>query len=197
MHNDNATLTAGVDEVGRGPLAGPVYAAAVILNPQQPIEGLADSKKLTVKAREELQIMICKTAIAWAIGRAEVDEIDKINILQASLLAMQRAIQQLTIKPLLVLVDGNQAPKWAYETRCIIGGDATVAAISAASIIAKVARDQEMAELDKQYPGYGFEKHKGYGTKEHLHALHKLGPSPIHRRSFSPVKQLILFAPLD
>jgi ribonuclease HII len=167
-------------------LAGPVFAAAVILHPHRPIAGLADSKKLSAKRRTELMKIICEQSLAWAVGRAEVVEIDTINILQASLLAMQRAVNALSCQPLLALIDGNCCPVLACEAQAVIGGDATVPAISAASIIAKVMRDQEMDLLDQQYPGYGFIKHKGYGTAEHLRALQKLGPSIIHRRSFKP-----------
>ncbi|MDH5571542.1 MAG: ribonuclease HII [Gammaproteobacteria bacterium] len=182
---------AGVDEVGRGPLAGPVVAAAVILDPRQPIDGLADSKKLSEARREQLAIEIKSKSIAWAIGRAEVEEIDAINILQASLLAMKRAVEQLHVQPELALVDGNRCPALACESRAVIKGDSIVAAISAASIIAKVARDHEMVELDAQYPGYGLAKHKGYPTKAHILSLQEQGVSVIHRRSFGPVKKLL------
>ena len=184
-------LIAGVDEVGRGPLAGPVVAAAVILNPQQPITGLKDSKKLSKKKREELTYVIKQQAYAWAIGRAEVEEIDKINILQASLLAMQRAVEQLSTIPDIVLIDGNQKPDLAYPMETIIGGDAKVPAISAASIVAKVTRDTEMLDWDQLYPGYGLAQHSGYPTKQHLQALQTLGVTPIHRKSFKPVSQLL------
>jgi ribonuclease HII len=182
---------AGVDEVGRGPLAGPVVAAAVILDPERPIEGLADSKKLSEKRREALDLTIRAQALCWALGRAEPEEIDRINILQASLLAMQRAVAALSTQPGLALVDGNRAPQLACRVRTIIGGDASEPAISAASIIAKVARDREMVELDARYPGYGLAKHKGYPTKQHLQGLEMLGVSPIHRRTFAPVKRLL------
>ncbi|EIJ41295.1 ribonuclease HII [Beggiatoa alba B18LD] len=181
-------LVAGVDEVGRGPLAGAVVAAAVILNPEKPIIGLADSKVLSEKRRLILADEIREQALAWALGRAEVEEIDAINILQASLLAMQRAVAQLGVTPQLVLVDGNKCPILPYPTQAIVQGDKTVPAISAASILAKVVRDQEMVELDKQYPLYGLAQHKGYPTKAHLLALQQHGVSPIHRRSFAPVK---------
>lgn len=180
-------IIAGVDEAGRGPLAGPVFAAAVILNPEKPIHGLNDSKKLSAKQRENLFIRIQENALAWSIGRAEVDEIDKINILQASLLAMQRAVEGLKIAPQLALVDGNQAPKLACITKTIIQGDALEPAISAASILAKVARDREMVQLDKLYPHYGFAQHKGYSTGIHLKKLKEFGPCEIHRRSYAPV----------
>ncbi len=184
--------TAGVDEVGRGPLAGPVVAAAVILDPNQAIDGLADSKALTEKAREKLAIEIRARSLAWAIGRAEVEEIDNINILQASLLAMQRAVEALQPAARFALVDGNRCPSLPCPSRAIVKGDATVAAISAASIIAKVARDQEMVEMDTLYPGYGFASHKGYPTKAHCAALESLGLTPIHRRSYGPVKKHLL-----
>ncbi len=180
-------LIAGVDEVGRGPLAGPVIAGAVILNPDQPIRGLADSKKLSAKQRQRLAVEIQTQALACALGRAEVDEIDRFNILQASLLAMQRAILALTVLPTKVLVDGNRCPVLACPSEAIVKGDATVAAISAASIIAKVARDAELCALHDQYPYYGFSQHKGYPTAVHLKALGRYGPCPAHRRSFAPV----------
>lgn len=182
---------AGVDEVGRGPLAGPVVAAAVILDDTRPIEGLADSKVLTPRRREELSILIKERALCWALGRAEVEEIDRLNILQASLLAMQRAVMALSMQPELVLVDGNQAPRLAYPVTTVIRGDATEPPISAASILAKVARDAEMCDLDKLYPGYEFSLHKGYPTRAHIEALQRQGISPIHRRSFGPVQRAI------
>jgi ribonuclease HII len=185
------TMTvAGVDEAGRGPLAGPVIAAAVILDASRPIAGLADSKKLSARKRELLALEIRDKALAWAIGRVDNHEIDRINILQASLLAMKIAIENLSITPEQVLVDGNRCPAIAYSVTAIIKGDQTVPAISAASILAKVARDAEMVGLDSIYPGYGFAKHKGYPTSEHISALEKLGACPIHRRSFAPVNQL-------
>ena len=186
-----ARFVAGVDEVGRGPLAGPVVAAAVILDPDAPIEGLADSKKLTEKRREALDPIIREQALCWALGRAEPEEIDRINILQASLLAMQRAVAGLGTQPELALVDGNKAPQLNCRIRTIVGGDAIEPAISAASIIAKVARDREMVELDARYPGYGLAKHKGYPTKLHMEALQRLGVTEIHRRSFGPVQRLL------
>ncbi len=182
---------AGVDEVGRGPLAGPVVAAAVILDPERPIEGLVDSKKISEKKREKLAIEIREKALAWALGRAEVEEIDEINILQASLLAMKRAVEQLQPAADKALIDGNRCPALACPAEAIIKGDEKVEAISAASIIAKVARDQEMVELDAQYPGYGLAQHKGYPTKMHIEALQVLGVTHIHRRSFGPVKKLL------
>jgi ribonuclease HII len=183
---------AGVDEVGRGPLAGPVVTAAVILDPQNPIPGLADSKKLTEKRREFLVPLIQKHALAWAMGRAEPEEIDELNILQASLLAMKRAVEALSISPEHVLVDGIHAPKLNCPVTTIIKGDQSEPAIAAASILAKVARDQEMVALDNVYPGYGFAKHKGYPTKQHQQALISLGVTDIHRRSFAPVQAALL-----
>jgi ribonuclease HII len=179
---------AGVDEVGRGPLAGPVVAAAVILDPAKPVPGLADSKALSARRREQLAVIVRETALAWALGRAEVDEIDRLNILQATLLAMQRAVNTLAVAPRLALVDGNRCPELPCDTVALVGGDRRVAAISAASILAKVARDAEMADLDRRYPGYGLAGHKGYPTVAHRAALVRLGPSPIHRRSFAPVR---------
>ncbi len=183
-------VIAGVDEVGRGPLAGDVIAAAVIL-PEYPLLGLTDSKMLSESRRASLFEVIRREARAWALGRSTVAEIDEINILQASLLAMRRAVEALSVQPTLVLVDGNRLPTWPYEARAIVKGDLTEPAISAASILAKVTRDREMVELDRRYPGYGLAAHKGYPTKAHLAALSKLGVSPIHRRSFGPVKRLL------
>lgn len=180
-------LIAGVDEAGRGPLAGPVVAAAVILDPARPITGLADSKKLSPAQRERLATEIRAKALAWALGRAEVEEIDHINILHASLRAMQRAVAALHIAPEQVLVDGNRCPALAYPCEAIIKGDATVPAISAASILAKVARDAELRQLHDSYPHYGFAQHKGYPTAAHRDALRRYGPCPEHRRSFAPV----------
>ena len=188
---DDATLVAGVDEVGRGPLAGPVVAAAVILNPDAPVEGLMDSKKLSEKRRESLDIEIRQRALAWAIGRAEVEEIDAINILHASLLAMQRAVNQLTVRPDFALIDGNRCPELDCRTQAVVKGDQRVQQISAASIIAKVARDREMRQMHASYPDYGFDSHKGYPTKQHIEALRQFGVTPIHRRSFSPVRNVI------
>jgi len=188
----NTTMwVAGVDEVGRGPLAGPVVTAAVILDPDQPISGLADSKALSEKKREILFDEIRKKAKAWAIGRAEVEEIDDINILQATMLAMQRAVAGLTLQPKHVLVDGNRCPELPCTAEAIIKGDGKIPAISAASIIAKVTRDREMVLLDAEYPGYGLAGHKGYPTKAHMAALNDLGVTPIHRRSFSPVRRAL------
>ncbi|PLX61686.1 ribonuclease HII [Sedimenticola selenatireducens] len=182
---------AGVDEVGRGPLAGPVVAAAVILHPDRPITGLADSKKLSEKRREQLAHEIRDKALCWALGRAEVEEIDRLNILHASLLAMKRAVEALTTRPGHALIDGNRCPDLRCSAEAVVGGDDSEPAISAASILAKVSRDREMVLLDQQYPGYGLAKHKGYPTKLHVAALQELGVSPIHRRSFGPVKRLL------
>lgn len=183
-------LIAGVDEAGRGPLAGAVIAAAVILDPQRPIDGVTDSKKLTAKRRERLELEIKQHAIAWSLGRAEVEEIDEINILQASLLAMSRAVEALSIAPAHVQVDGNQCPSVHCTVEAIVKGDALIPAIGAASILAKVARDRELLVLDEQYPQYGFAQHKGYPTKAHVSALEAHGVSPVHRRSFGPVRRL-------
>lgn len=182
---------AGVDEVGRGPLAGDVVAAAVILGPNHGIEGLADSKKLSEKKRNLLFELICKKSICWSVARASVDEIDKLNILHASMLAMKRAVALLTTQPDHVLVDGNRLPSWHYSAEAIVQGDSLVAEISAASILAKVTRDREMVALDITYPAYGFAKHKGYPTRAHLQALQIHGASTIHRKSFGPVKNLL------
>ncbi|WP_120995624.1 ribonuclease HII [Stutzerimonas urumqiensis] len=181
-------LVAGVDEVGRGPLCGPVVTAAVILDPSRPILGLNDSKKLSQVRREALFDEICEKALAWCIGRAEVEEIDTLNILHATMLAMQRAVEGLSVLPRLALIDGNRCPKLAVPSAPVVQGDAKVPAIAAASILAKVSRDREMQSLDLDYPGYGFAAHKGYATAEHLEALYRLGPTPIHRRSFAPVR---------
>ncbi len=182
---------AGVDEVGRGPLIGDVVAAAVILDPARPIDGLNDSKKLTAKRRESLAVEIRECALAWSVGRASVAEIDDINILQASLLAMHRAVQGLGVEPAYVLVDGNRLPRWPYASEPVVGGDARVPAIAAASILAKVQRDAEMVALDARYPGYGLARNNGYPTAEHLRALKQLGVTPEHRRSFGPVRELL------
>lgn len=179
---------AGVDEAGRGPLAGPVYAAAVILDPLNPIEGLADSKVLRADERDRLAAEIRKRSLAWGIACASVEEIDDINILQATLLAMRRAVLALDAVPELVLIDGNRCPQLPYETRPVVGGDATVPAISAASILAKTARDAEMIRSHAIHPEYGFDRHKGYGTPAHLAALAEHGPCAFHRRSFAPVR---------
>jgi len=182
--------TAGCDEVGRGPLAGDVVAAAVILGPSIP-EGLNDSKKLTERKRERLFDEIRASAVAWSVGRASVEEIDRLNILNASLLAMKRAVQSLSPLPDHVLVDGNKLPVWQFSAEAIVGGDGCIPCISAASVLAKVTRDREMLELEEKYPGYGLAKHKGYPTAQHLDALSRLGVTPIHRRSFGPVARLI------
>lgn len=184
-------LLAGVDEVGRGPLVGDVVTAAVILDPARPIAGLADSKKLNEKKREYLFWEIQEKAMCWSIARATPVEIDTLNILQASLLAMKRAVEQLKIQPEYVLVDGNKLPRWHYPSEPVVKGDARVSAISAASIIAKVQRDREMAVLEAQYPGYGFADHKGYPTARHIEALQRLGITPLHRRSYAPVARVI------
>ena len=184
------SIVAGVDEVGRGPLAGDVVAAAVILGDSSPA-GLTDSKALSPRQRERLAETIRSEAVSWSLGRATVAEIDELNILQASLLAMWRAVEGLSVQPSLVLVDGNHLPRWSYEARAIVKGDLIEPASSAASIVAKVTRDSEMVILDDQYPGYGFATHKGYPTKAHLAALASLGVSPVHRRSFGPVKRLL------
>ncbi|WP_374413218.1 ribonuclease HII [Hydrogenophaga sp.] len=184
-------LVAGVDEAGRGPLAGPVVAAAVILDDHAPIKGLADSKKLTALRREKLFDEIRAKALCCSVALATVEEIDRLNILQATLLAMQRAVKGLRLKPAKVLVDGNRLPVLDVMAEAIVSGDALVPAISAASILAKVTRDRMLDELHQQHPGYGFDRHKGYGTADHLRALRELGPLPEHRRSFSPVAQLL------
>lgn len=181
----------GVDEAGRGPLAGPVYAAAVILDPLCSIEGLADSKKLSERHREVLAVEIRAKALAFAIASASVDEIDRINILQATLLAMSRAVEALALRPELALIDGNHCPALAMPARAIIRGDATEPAISAASILAKTARDAEMRCLHQEYPGYGLDRHKGYDTAAHRAALKLLGPASFHRKSFAPVRALL------
>ena len=197
-----ACLVIGIDEAGRGPLAGPVTASAVILNPAQPIQGLNDSKQLTPARRTELAVLIRAHALAWSVASAEVHEIDQINILQATLLAMRRAMLALPLTNvtqgmyLHVQVDGNRLPNFSElpfkcTAEAIVGGDARVPSISAASILAKTTRDALMMQLDQRYPGYGLAGHKGYGTAAHLRALRELGPSPIHRRSFAPVRALI------
>ena len=183
-------LVAGVDEVGRGPLAGDVVAAAVILTDSPP-EGVTDSKMLTPERREALAERIRDEAVSWALGRATLAEIDELNILQASLLAMRRAVEALHIQPSLVLVDGNRLPKWPYEARAIVKGDLTEPSIGAASILAKVQRDAEMLALHEHHPAFGFDRHKGYPTKAHLAALETAGISPVHRRSFGPVRRLL------
>lgn len=185
-------LVCGIDEAGRGPLAGPVVAAAVILDPGNPVAGLNDSKKLTAKRREILAIEIRAKALAWAVAEASVEEIDRINILQASLLAMQRAVKVLCIQPVHALIDGNRCPELPCSAEAIIGGDGKVESIAAASILAKTVRDAGMLGLHASYPQYGFDRHMGYPTAFHLRALREYGVSPVHRRSYAPVAQLIL-----
>ncbi len=184
-------ITCGVDEAGRGPLAGPVYAGAVILDPARPISGLADSKKLSEKKRDQLSLEIKSRALAWAVASATVEEIDAINILQASMLAMRRAVLLLTHAPGLVLVDGNRCPELPYPVRAIVRGDASVAEISAASILAKVTRDAVMLELHREYPQYRFDLHKGYGTAVHMAALKQFGACKAHRTTFAPVTKIL------
>lgn len=189
----SVSLICGVDEAGRGPLAGSVVAAAVILDPAKPIAGLADSKKLSAVRREQLAVQIRSNALAWAIGEASAAEIDEINILQATFLAMRRAIGALSLMPTLALIDGNRIPPGLLcRAEAIIKGDAKEPAISAASILAKTHRDAQLVELDKQYPQYGFARHMGYPTTAHLEALRQYGPSPAHRQSFAPVAQTLL-----
>jgi len=184
-------LVAGVDEAGRGPLAGPVFAAAVILDDLLPIKGLADSKKLTPKKREHLYDIIKAQALCFCVATASVEEIDQLNILQATLLAMQRAVKGLRLKPSKVVVDGNRLPVLDIRAEAIVKGDSTVPSISAASILAKVERDRWCVEVDAQFPNYGFLAHKGYGTQVHLRALQEYGPCVLHRRSFAPVAKLL------
>ncbi|EPS4449713.1 ribonuclease HII [Vibrio parahaemolyticus] len=184
-------LIAGVDEVGRGPLVGDVVTAAVILDPNNPIEGLNDSKKLSEKKRLTLLPEIKEKALAWAVGRCSPEEIDELNILQATMVAMQRAIAGLKVQPDLALIDGNRCPELLMDSQAVVKGDLRVAEISAASIIAKVVRDQEMEELDKQYPQFGFAKHKGYPTKAHFEAIEQHGVISEHRKSFKPVKKAL------
>ena len=184
-------LVCGVDEAGRGPLAGSVYAAAVILPDDHGIKGLNDSKKLSEARRERLFPQIQERALSWSVACATHLEIDEINILQATMLAMRRAVAGLGVRPHLAMIDGNRAPELDCEVQTIIGGDALQACISAASILAKVSRDRELLQHDEQWPGYGFARHKGYGTPEHLDALKRLGPCPIHRNSFAPVRMAV------
>lgn len=188
---DPVILVAGVDEAGRGPLAGPVSAAAVILDPNRPIPGIDDSKRLTPRMRESLEPRIQARALAWSVAWASAREIDQLNILQASLLAMRRAVATLEPRPARVLVDGNRTTDFGCPARAIVGGDGLEPAIAAASILAKVARDRLMTQLDLDYPGYGFARHKGYPTAAHREALGRLGPCPEHRRSFAPVRDLL------
>ena len=184
-------LVAGVDEAGRGPLAGPVVAAAVILNPARSVAGLADSKQLSAARRGHLELQIKAAALAWAVAEASVEEIERHNVLRATLLAMQRAVANLAVAPGHALIDGTHCPMLPCSAEAVIGGDKNVAPISAASILAKVARDRVMVGLDARYPGYGFARHKGYPTREHLRALQELGVSPVHRRTFGPVRRLL------
>jgi ribonuclease HII len=184
----------GVDEAGRGPLAGPVYAAAVVLNPRRPIVGLADSKRLSAVVRQKLAQAIRERALGFAIASASVEEIDEINILRASLLAMKRAVEALTVSPDGALIDGNQLPDLRLPSQAIVRGDATVAAISAASILAKTERDAYMCAMHESYPLYGFDRHMGYGTALHLQTLRRYGACPMHRRSFAPVREVLAMA---
>lgn len=191
----DAFLICGVDEAGRGPLAGPVSAAAVILDDANPIEGLADSKKLTERQRDAFAIIIRERALAWAVAYAEVGEIDRLNILQATMLAMRRAVLALSIRPQQVLVDGLYCPSTGIPSQAIVKGDSKIAAISAASILAKTSRDALMLELHERYPQYGFAEHKGYPTAAHLVALQQHGVSSVHRKSFRPVRELLFPVP--
>ena len=191
-----ARLICGVDEAGRGPLAGAVVAACVVLNPRKPIEGLADSTQLTAAQRETLAVEIRANALAWAVASASVEEIDHINILHASLLAMRRALEALDVEPAQVLVDGLYCPPSRWPSKAVVQGDATVPAISAASILAKVTRDAAMCDLHVQRPEYGFDRHKGYHTPEHLAALQRHGPCAFHRRTFSPIREMLAQIPL-
>jgi ribonuclease HII len=189
---ERGLLVCGVDEAGRGPLAGPVFAAAVVLDARRPIPGLADSKKLSARRREQLALAIRGQALAWAVAEASVEEIDRLNILQAALLAMKRAVERLALVPDEVLVDGNRCPRLAPAARAVVGGDARVPEISAASILAKTARDAAMLELHRAYPQYGFDRHKGYPTAGHIAALRVHGASVVHRRSFAPVREALM-----
>lgn len=189
---EDGALICGVDEAGRGPLCGPVVAAAVILDPARPISGLADSKKLSERRRAELAAAIRECALAWSIAEASREEIDRMNILRATLLAMKRAIESMAVRPTQVWVDGNRLPDTAFVMRAIVGGDASVPSISAASILAKTHRDSLLVEMDKTYPQYGFAQHKGYPTAAHLKALADFGVTPEHRVSFAPVRNLVM-----
>jgi ribonuclease HII len=184
-------IVCGVDEAGRGPLAGPVFAAAVILDPRRPIDGLRDSKKLSEAKRDQLAPLIREHAVAWAIAECSCEEIDSINILQATMLAMRRAVEALSTLPTVALIDGNRCPEMSVRAHAIVEGDDKVNAISAASILAKTARDAALVRLHGLYPQYGFDQHKGYGTALHLERLRLHGPSPAHRRSFAPVRGLL------
>jgi ribonuclease HII len=192
FERDHPEPCAGVDEAGRGPLAGPVVAAAVILDRRRVPRGIDDSKKLNEAARESLYDRIVRSSTGWGVGIVEVEDIDRLNIYHATMLAMSRAVDALGVDPGMVLVDGNALPKWRHPAQAIVSGDALSRSIAAASIIAKVTRDRMMLDYDAQYPGYGWRQNKGYGTAEHRSALTLLGPTPIHRRSFSPVAQLVL-----
>jgi len=191
MIDRSGPLVCGVDEAGRGPLAGPVFAACVILDPLRPLRGLVDSKQLTPERREQLALRIRERALAFAVASASVEEIDRMNILQATLVAMRRAVEALGVAPSEVVIDGNRCPDLEFPARAIVDGDAKVRVISAASILAKTARDAFMLEVHASCPQYGFNRHKGYGTREHLAALRLHGVSPYHRRSFAPVRELI------
>jgi len=191
ISNYKGDFLAGVDEVGRGPLAGDVVAAAVILDPKSPIDGLDDSKKLSEKKRDYLFEIIKEKALSYAINRASVAEIDDINILHASMLAMKRSVEALSVQPEHVLVDGNRLPRWRYSAEAVVKGDSRVQAIAAASILAKVTRDREMIAMDEKFPGYGFAGHKGYPTKVHMAALEQIGPCEIHRVTFGPVRKVL------
>lgn len=184
-------LVCGVDEAGRGPIAGPVFAAAVILDPLHPIEGLRDSKKLSELRRRHLAVLIRQEAIAWSIAECSIAEIDELNILHATMLAMKRAVESLSVSPSLALIDGNRCPVLSVRSEAIVGGDDKVEAISAASILAKTARDATLMQLHEQYPQYGFDRHKGYPTALHLERLREHGVSPVHRRSYAPVRALM------
>ena len=189
MPEHRGRLVAGVDEAGRGPLAGAVFAAAVVVDPRRPLRGMMDSKLLSAAQREDLYHHIVKTALCYAVASASVDEIDNINILQASLLAMHRAVQQLRSAPEFIYVDGQHCPSWTYASQALVKGDSRISAIAAASILAKVTRDAAMLELDSLYPDYGFASHKGYSTPLHLETLKKFGPCEAHRRTFRPVAE--------
>ena len=194
-HQDR--LIAGVDEAGRGPLAGAVFAAAVIPDPNRPVHGVTDSKKLTAEQREDLYLQITESSLCYAIASASVAEIDDINILQASLLAMHRAVQRLSTKPEFIYVDGLYCPRWRFASLALVKGDSRISAIAAASILAKVSRDREMIKLDAKYPDYGFAQHKGYPTPLHMQTLQKFGPCGIHRKSFKPVADWEQFSTIE
>jgi len=194
LFDTRGEVICGVDEAGRGPLAGPVFAAAVILDPARPIEGLRDSKKLSAVRRDELAVIIRRDALAWAIAQCSETEIDELNILQATMLAMRRAIEGLSVLPSLALIDGNRCPVCSIRTEAIIKGDDKVTEISAASILAKTARDAALTEMHRTYPQYAFDQHKGYPTALHLERLRTHGVSPVHRRSYAPVRELLTTA---